>query len=77
MFIYFQLVFQSGRVPLHWAASGGQTAVVEFLLSHGVKIDPRDDVCIYFKNLHYHEYCHITSIKAFLENAFRTPYAGA
>ena len=35
---------QSGRMPLHWACSGGRTEVVEFLVQSGVPVDARDDV---------------------------------
>ncbi|XP_013420006.1 26S proteasome non-ATPase regulatory subunit 10-like [Lingula anatina] len=35
---------RGGRVPLHWAASGGHSEEVEYLLRMGVPVDPRDDV---------------------------------
>lgn len=33
-------------MPLHWAASGGHTDVVKYLLDHRVPIDEKDDVSI-------------------------------
>src|SRR3989338_5447490 len=30
------------RTPLHWAADFGQTAVIEYLLSKGAKVDAKD-----------------------------------
>jgi len=32
-------------MPLHWAASGGHTEIVEMLLSMNVPVDARDEVC--------------------------------
>ena len=31
-------------MPIHWAASGGHTNIVEYLVSFDVPIDVRDDV---------------------------------
>lgn len=36
--------FQTQRMPLHWAASGGHEDIVEFLLKQGVPVDARDEV---------------------------------
>lgn len=33
-------------MPLHWAASGGHTDIVKYLLDHRVPIDEKDDVSV-------------------------------
>ena len=33
-------------MPLHWAASGGHTDIVKYLLDHRVPSDEKDDVSI-------------------------------
>ena len=38
------LWFQSMRMPIHWAASGGHTDMVEYLLNFNVPVDVRDEV---------------------------------
>ena len=38
------LWFQSMRMPIHWAASGGHTEMVEYLLNFNVPVDVRDEV---------------------------------
>ena len=40
--------FQSMRMPIHWAASGGHTEMVEYLLNFNVPVDVRDEVNRYF-----------------------------
>ncbi len=35
---------QSGRLPIHWAASLGLAELTELLLSLGSPVDPTDDV---------------------------------
>ena len=32
------------RMPIHWAASGGHTEIVDFLLNFHVPVDARDEV---------------------------------
>lgn len=44
-------MFQSGRIPLHWAASGSQTNIVNYLLQQGSPVDEADDVTIF--NAHF------------------------
>ena len=39
---------QNKRTPLHWAASGGQTEITEYLLGLGVPVDEPDDVSLSF-----------------------------
>ncbi|KAJ7390163.1 26S proteasome non-ATPase regulatory subunit 10 [Desmophyllum pertusum] len=34
---------ENERMPLHWAASGGHTEIVKFLLDVGVPVDTKDD----------------------------------
>ena len=36
--------FQSMRMPIHWAVSGGHTDMVDFLLGLNVPVDARDEV---------------------------------
>ena len=37
--------FQSGRMALHWACSGGHTDIVEYLVTQcGVDVDVTDEV---------------------------------
>ena len=35
-------------MPIHWAASGGHTDIVRFLLDLGVPVDNKDDVSFKF-----------------------------
>lgn len=37
---------QNKRMPLHWAASGGHTDIVKYLLDLRVPIDEKDDVSV-------------------------------
>lgn len=39
-------MFQSNRVPLHWAASAGNSDIAEFILKHNIQVDIRDEVRI-------------------------------
>lgn len=38
-------------MPIHWAASGGHTDIVRFLLNLGVPVDNKDDVSFKFKSV--------------------------
>lgn len=38
-------------MPIHWAASGGHTDIVRFLLDLGVPVDNKDDVSFEFKSV--------------------------
>ncbi|CAN0480482.1 unnamed protein product, partial [Laminaria digitata] len=38
----YNLLDESGRSPLHWAAIMGQADVISLLLNHGASIDSRD-----------------------------------
>ena len=38
-------------MPIHWAASGGHTDIVRFLLDLGVPVDNKDDVSFKFKSV--------------------------
>ncbi|KAI9313108.1 hypothetical protein BX666DRAFT_1979474 [Dichotomocladium elegans] len=35
---------EDGRTPLHWAASGGQQPLIEFLIDHGANVNLADEV---------------------------------
>ena len=45
-FIWSFGALQNKRMPLHWAASGGHTDIVKYLLDLSVPIDEKDDVSI-------------------------------
>lgn len=40
----YNYVFQSKRLLIHWAALGGHTELVSFLISKGQDVDAKDDV---------------------------------
>ena len=40
--LYF--FYQSGRCPLHWAASGGHFVIAEYLIDLSVQVDKEDEV---------------------------------
>lgn len=46
IFIWSVGTLQNERMPLHWAASGGHTDIVKYLLDHRVPIDEKDDVSV-------------------------------
>ena len=65
-FLYNLLFVQNERMPLHWAASGGHTDIVKFLLDLGVPVDNKDDVSfLYF----FCSSLHDASFNIFLLNA--------
>lgn len=43
----FELIWiqKDDRTPLHWAASGGHVAIIDFLKSRGADINAVDEVC--------------------------------
>ena len=50
------------RMPIHWAASGGHTEIVDFLLNFHVPVDVRDEV---FYDIRRHSMVYISLVCVF------------